>query len=299
MENRSKMKGIGGSDAAVVAGVSRYKSQYQLWLEKTGKVEPFQGNEATHWGNKLEDVIAEEYTQRTGRKVRRVNSTQYHPEYDFIFGHVDRVSVGDKRIIEVKTSLGKYRSDSDWGEAGSDSIPEAYYLQVQHYMAVMQSQVCDVAAFVSGDSGAELRIYEIQRDDKLISDLIAMEKKFWEYVVSDTPPPVKDTRDLAVKYPKDNDETIIASMEVYEMINALKDIKASKKEMEEAEEKMKTEIQKFMGEKAYLVSQSGNKLASWKNQITERVDTSLLKKELDPAILRKYTKVSDSRVFRL
>ncbi len=299
MENRSKMKGIGGSDAAVVAGVSRYKSQYQLWLEKTGKVEPFQGNEATHWGNKLEDVIAEEYTQRTGRKVRRVNSTQYHPEYDFIFGHVDRVSVGDKRIIEVKTSLGKYRSDSDWGEAGSDSIPEAYYLQVQHYMAVMQSQVCDVAAFVSGDSGAELRIYEIQRDDKLISDLIAMEKKFWEYVVSDTPPPVKDTRDLAVKYPKDNDETIIASMEVYEMINALKDIKASKKEMEEAEEKMKTEIQKFMGEKAYLVSQSGNKLASWKNQITERVDTSLLRKELDPAILRKYTKVSDSRVFRL
>jgi putative phage-type endonuclease len=299
VENRSKMKGIGGSDAAVVAGVSRYKSQYQLWLEKTGKVEPFQGNEATHWGNKLEDVIAEEYTQRTGRKVRRVNSTQYHPEYDFIFGHVDRVSVGDKRIIEVKTSLGKYRSDSDWGEAGSDSIPEAYYLQVQHYMAVMQSQVCDVAAFVSGDSGAELRIYEIQRDDKLISDLIAMEKKFWEYVVSDTPPPVKDTRDLAVKYPKDNDETIIASMEVYEMINALKDIKASKKEMEEAEEKMKTEIQKFMGEKAYLVSQSGNKLASWKNQITERVDTSLLRKELDPAILRKYTKVSDSRVFRL
>lgn len=299
MENRSKMKGIGGSDAAVVAGISRYKSQYQLWLEKTGKAECFSGNEATHWGNKLEDVVAEEYTQRTGRKVRRVNSTQYHPEYDFIFGHVDRVSVGDKRIVEIKTSLGKYRSDSDWGEAGSDSIPEAYYLQVQHYMAVMQSQVCDVAALVSGDSGAELRIYEIQRDDKLISDLISMEKKFWEYVVNDTPPPVKDTKDLAIKYPKDNDETIIASVEIYGMINTLKEIKASKKEMDETEEKIKTEIQKFMADKAYLVSQSGNKLASWKTQMVERVDTSLLKKELDPAVLRKYTKVSESRVFRL
>ena len=299
MENRSKMRGIGGSDAAIVAGISKYKSQYQLWMEKTGKAEPFKGNEATHWGTKLEDVVAEEYTQRTGRKVRRVNMTQYHPEYDFIFGHVDRVSVGDKRIVEIKTSLGKYRSDTDWGEAGSDSIPEAYYLQVQHYMAVMQSQVCDVAALVSGDSGAELRIYEIQRDDKLISDLIAMEKKFWEYVESDTPPPVRDTRDLAVKYPKDDDETVIASMEIYELVNRLKEMKSAKKEMDDAEEKIKTEIQKFMEEKAYLVSQSGNKLASWKLQTTERVDTSLLKKELDPAVLRKYTKISESRVFRL
>ncbi|CAB4157537.1 COG5377 Phage-related protein, predicted endonuclease [uncultured Caudovirales phage] len=299
MENRSKMRGIGGSDAAIVAGISKYKSQYQLWMEKTGKAEPFKGNEATHWGTKLEDVVAEEYTQRTGRKVRRVNMTQYHPEYDFIFGHVDRVSVGDKRIVEIKTSLGKYRSDADWGEAGSDSIPEAYYLQVQHYMAVMQSQVCDVAALVSGDSGAELRIYEIQRDDKLISDLIAMEKKFWEYVESDTPPPVRDTRDLAVKYPKDDDETVIASMEIYELVNRLKEMKSAKKEMDDAEEKIKTEIQKFMEEKAYLVSQSGNKLASWKLQTTERVDTSLLKKELDPAVLRKYTKISESRVFRL
>lgn len=299
MENRSKMRGIGGSDAAVVAGISRYKSQYQLWMEKTGKSEPFSGNEASHWGNKLEDVVAEEYTQRTGRKVRRVNQTQYHPEYDFIFGHVDRVSVGDKRIVEIKTSLGKYRSDVDWGDAGSDSIPEAYYLQVQHYMAVMQSQVCDVAALVSGDSGAELRIYEIQRDDKLIADLISMEKKFWEYVESDTPPPVRDTRDLAIKYPKDDDETVIASMEIYGLINALKDMKNSKKEIENAEEEIKTKIQEFMADKAYLVSQSGNKLASWKTQITERVDTSLLKKELDPSILRKYTKVSESRVFRL
>ena len=110
--------------------------------------------------------------------------------------------------------------------------------------------------------GAELRIYEIQRDDKLISDLIAMERKFWEYVESDTPPPVRDTRDLAVKYPKDDDETVIASMEIYELVNRLKEMKSAKKEMDDAEEKIKTEIQKFMEEKAYLVSQSGNKLAS-------------------------------------
>ena len=32
--------GIGGSDAAVIMGMNSYKSPYQLWMEKTGQVEP-------------------------------------------------------------------------------------------------------------------------------------------------------------------------------------------------------------------------------------------------------------------
>ena len=32
--------GIGGSDLAVICGLSKYKSLLQLWLEKTGQLEP-------------------------------------------------------------------------------------------------------------------------------------------------------------------------------------------------------------------------------------------------------------------
>ena len=32
---------IGGSDAAAVVGLSPYVTPYQVWAEKTGKVEPF------------------------------------------------------------------------------------------------------------------------------------------------------------------------------------------------------------------------------------------------------------------
>lgn len=43
-EDRSKWlefrkEGIGGSDAAAIVGLSKWKSPYQLWLEKTGQVE--------------------------------------------------------------------------------------------------------------------------------------------------------------------------------------------------------------------------------------------------------------------
>ena len=34
-----RTKGIGGSDASVIAGINPYKSVYQLWKEKTGQIE--------------------------------------------------------------------------------------------------------------------------------------------------------------------------------------------------------------------------------------------------------------------
>ena len=33
-----RKKGIGGSDASVVCGISRYKSPVELWLDKTGQL---------------------------------------------------------------------------------------------------------------------------------------------------------------------------------------------------------------------------------------------------------------------
>ena len=55
--------GIGGSDAGVIAGLNRWKSPYQLWLEKTGQVEPedLSDNEYVYWGTVLEQVVADSY----------------------------------------------------------------------------------------------------------------------------------------------------------------------------------------------------------------------------------------------
>ena len=45
-------KGIGGSDASIVMNVSLYRTPYELWEEKTGKVKrEFITNEAIEKGN--------------------------------------------------------------------------------------------------------------------------------------------------------------------------------------------------------------------------------------------------------
>ena len=66
-----RKRGIGGSDAAAVAGLNPWKSPMAVWLEKTGRVEPEEPGEAAYWGTVLEDVVAKEFSLRTGIKVRR------------------------------------------------------------------------------------------------------------------------------------------------------------------------------------------------------------------------------------
>lgn len=50
-------KGIGGSDASVICGINKYKSPVELWMEKTGQIEPKEAGEAAYWGNIMEPII--------------------------------------------------------------------------------------------------------------------------------------------------------------------------------------------------------------------------------------------------
>lgn len=70
---KERQRGIGGSDDAAIAGVSRWKSPVAVWLDKTGQVEPEEAGEAAYWGTMLEDIVAREFAARTGFKVRRCN----------------------------------------------------------------------------------------------------------------------------------------------------------------------------------------------------------------------------------
>ena len=48
-----RRRGIGGSDAAAVYGISRYKSPFELWLDKTGQLTEQEAGEPAYWGTQL------------------------------------------------------------------------------------------------------------------------------------------------------------------------------------------------------------------------------------------------------
>ena len=169
----ARRNAIGSSDAPVIAGVSPWGDIRTLFADKLGWTAPTTELPRMTWGLKLEEVIAAAYTERTGRKVRRARRLRRHPDIPWMIASLDRVAVGERRIVEIKTA--RYASEA-WGPDESDEIPDHVRVQVLHQMEVTGYDVADVVALFSG---SDLRRYTIERDQGLIDDLVRIEGTFW------------------------------------------------------------------------------------------------------------------------
>ena len=95
---------IGGSDAAAIVGLNNFRSPLGVWLDKMGKVEEEPETEAMRLGRDLEEYVAERFTEATGKKVRRKNAIIYNSAYPFAHANIDREIVGEKAVLECKTT---------------------------------------------------------------------------------------------------------------------------------------------------------------------------------------------------
>ena len=97
---------IGGSDIAAIMGLSRWKTPLKLWCEKTLKIPApdLSNNEAVEMGTELEQFVADMFTKRTGKAVRRAPKMYFHPDYPFMAAHVDRLVTGTDELLECKTA---------------------------------------------------------------------------------------------------------------------------------------------------------------------------------------------------
>jgi putative phage-type endonuclease len=208
-----RKQGIGSSDAAAAVGLNPYKSQLELWLEKTDrdttlpKADPHNEESPMYWGNVLEPIVAWHYSKRTKNKVRRINAVLQHPnpELPWMLANIDREVIGadDVQILECKTA------GINGARLWKEGVPEYVQLQVMHQLAVTGKQAADVAVLLGGQT---LEIHRIERDEQMIARLIELERKFWTYVETDTPPPADGSASaeaaLRCLYPEDNSQTI-------------------------------------------------------------------------------------------
>ncbi|MHB9836817.1 YqaJ viral recombinase family nuclease [Paraburkholderia terrae] len=205
--------GVGGSDAAASLGLSPYKSTFALWLEKTGEVEPddIDHVERVHFGRIMEDIIAREYARRMGVKVRRRNEILRHPTYPWMLANVDRIIDGQKRGLECKNVDAMAFRMGEWGEPGTDEVPEDYLLQCQHYMVVLDYPEWHLAACVGGN---RLELFIIRRDPELAEMIIDGERDFWQRVERHDAPELDysrpDTQRLLSKLYPGTDGTEVA-----------------------------------------------------------------------------------------
>jgi len=235
-----RKKGIGATDCAVVMGLSKYKTPYELWLEKTNRreEEAILTDDRLHLRHAHEETISREYMRRKNVKLRRVNQTIFHKQLPFMLCNLDRVIIGQKKIIECKSSSGFMREH--WGETGSDQAPIEYLLQVQHQMACAEYENADIAALIDID---DYRIYSIQRNEKIIQKIKDACEKFWnENVLADIPPPPTTRGDLKLMYPINNGNFIECESTIHLLLNNIEKIKGQIKQSTTEKEGLEKEL---------------------------------------------------------
>lgn len=299
VEDRSL--GIGGSDVAAILGLSRWTSARQLYHEKRGELPPPEFDderaERLYWGKAHESTIAVRFAEKTGRKIRRQKKTLFVKSKPYIRANIDRWQfdkVKGKGVLEIKAV--DFSQRRVWVNEG---VPEPYYLQLQHYLMVTG---CQWGSFAVLFGGNKLEIFDVERDQDVIIKLIQLETKFWECVMSGTPP--DHTFDALGKdvirrlYPqqKPGTEMILDSPEAVAKARRMIQLDETIKRREEEFESLKTWFMAQIGdaEKALVPN---TVTFTWKYQASNRINLKRLKDE-QPEIAQKYTEAVPSRVFR-
>jgi putative phage-type endonuclease len=285
----ARRHGLGGSDIAAIAGISPWQSPMSVYMEKIGEVPDREESEVMYWGTRLEDIVAEEFTRRTGLKVMRQNAILQHPQYHWMLANIDRRIVGQKSGLECKTTSA-YGKEA-WED---DKVPDMYQLQCQWYMAVTGYESWWIAVLIGGNT---FRYTEIKRDEEIIQYITKIGQDFWELVERKTPPEIDGTESstevLNVLYPpekatKDEIHIIGADSILADFLHA----QQMEKDWKEAKDEAANRLKNLM--KNCSIGYTGSHKLSWKPVTSNRVDTDALKKA---GLYEQYSKQSSTRRF--
>ena len=289
----ARRNGIGGSDAAAIMGASQWASPLSVYVDKIGLAPEKETSEAMRQGTDFESYVADRFTEETGIRLRRMNRMLQHPKYPWMLADIDRDVVGEEAGFEAKTTSVYNKCDFEGGE-----VPLTYQWQCQHYMAVTGMPVWYLAVLVLGKA---FHIFRIDRDEALISSLVAAEKDFWQQHVEKRIPPFpigadSDDDAIAAIYPDGRDG---ASMDLFELENELDMLdllKADKRLLEQRISENEEKIKLALGE-----CESGASVrwkVFWKNSMRTVIDTKRLRAEM-PDVAERYSTISNTRTFRV
>lgn len=185
---------IGGSDAAACVGMNPYKDNVRLWEEKMGMVLPedISDKEYVRYGTEAEKYLrglfALDFPEY--QVLYDENNMFLNPDFPWMHASLDGELVdqwGRHGILEIKTTN---ILQSMQREKWNDRIPDNYYCQILHYLAVTECDFAVLKARLKSEWNGELIIrekhYFIERSEveEDIKMLVEAERRFWECIKS-------------------------------------------------------------------------------------------------------------------
>ena len=190
---KARSSAIGGSDASAVLGMNPWKSNLELWMEKTGQLIPEDISEKPiiQYGHQAEPLLREMFKIDFPQyEVQyQENNIWINPEKPFAHASLDgwmiEKETGRKGILEIKTTnILQSMQKEKW----NNRIPDNYFIQVLHYLMVTGFDFAILKAQLkfdfNGDIMCQVKHYKIERSDveEDIRYLENAERVFWEQI---------------------------------------------------------------------------------------------------------------------
>lgn len=235
---------IGSSDLPVLAGLSPWKSEYELAMEKLGQmpVEVREGVDPRLVGELLEPGILELYRRQTGRQARKQHGVRTAAARPWAIASLDALTINEapNRIVELKHSYAaKWRGDR---------IPEDVEIQVMWQLGVAGYQLADVCALVYGLP----RVYEIAFDQSYFDDLVVLAERFRARLDAGLMPDPDGSdsarRAIAARYPVDDGNFLRPSDETNAIAREIRDAELEAKAASDREATAKNAMRAVLGE---------------------------------------------------
>lgn len=267
IDHKKRSKGIGSSEIAMLVyledehgdmkPLSPWGGRHTLWRRKTGRDGEQEAKSYMTRGQFMELGLINWYAHDKDIEWKAPKTIR-SKKYPYVVDSCDGLTYpkgskckGDPlRCVEAKTS--SYWKKDEWGQDGTDEIPDYYLVQSLWHLGAHRPQemICDVPM----DNGTERKDYHIPFDEEVYLSLVSLAEKFWiDYVKKDKEPPVdsySETTTWLSKYLKQRDGMglLEADDEQVKMLLRYREEALSIKSSEERLDEMREPLMRIIGE---------------------------------------------------
>lgn len=283
----SLKKRLGASELASAFGYDPWRTPYELWAQKTGKIERDDATSHQQYlGNAYETATIGCLQDATG-KMFNVHPQEFR-RGKWLVAHPDGTGLQDMQpapfIAEVKmTGLA-----TGWGESGSSDVPRRVLCQVYGGAICYGANEGYVGVLLALPRRHEFRWYRIEIDPTLADAILERAEQWWDmHVVCDIPPPLDPLPDLDVT--RAIRRVAGKSVEVDEQLIAAAWVRRQERlAAEKMEDAAFARLEAAMGDASIAVCRAGEYELRVENA-GRRLDTVRLRAE-HPAIWEEYAK---------
>lgn len=302
-----RKKGIGGTDAAAVCGLSPWKRPIDVFVEKTEDMQQEPPSQAMFWGTYLESGVRKRYAEETGQKVKHGRflaplfgeraqvfgkDTIVQGDEAWKFGTPDGILATKTVGLEIKTSG---RRSHEWGTVGTDEVPAHYLVQCVWLMHVTGIRAWDLAALFSGNN---MEVFKIVANDDLTASVVDTCRAFWhDNVLTGTAPDVDESESygkyLSRKFSIGDGVMLDPTPTLEQLAAQLRDASKALDAAEDAKRLVRNKLMLELGTHAGCRTEAGT-IKTVRPTPTPSVDWKKVAAELAPSpeLIAKHTKAS-------